>query len=143
MNTYRLHIDSDLQGPWTCVIKAASVDDAIAYGEQVFQNAVVTVSKIADIPRKEPAPETPVPGFTRRELATITAALMAWETIREYWDASLDNYMNPQLGKAYHINTARGPNRDMTPLTIPETKDLQRRVWDTLTMEATDMDNPF
>ena len=140
MNTYRLHIDSDLQGPWSCVIKAASVDDAIAYGEQVFQNAVVTVSKIADIPRKDPAPPTPVPGFTRRELATIIGALKVWYCWLDLHESEKPDPLHmsvPHLRAYIH-----GPDCDLDHLDLTEVRELQSRIWNTLAMEAA-MDNPF
>jgi len=134
MNTYRLHIDSDLQGPWSCIIKAANIDDAIRYGEQVYQDAHITVVKIDTPPQKKPEPEPDITaetsspwGFSRRELATITAAVLHFAHVLEYSDES---------EVKFHRLT-----RDQL-LSITECEALAARIKATLTMEQ-DMDGPF
>jgi hypothetical protein len=170
VNTYRLHIKSDERGPWSCVIKAKTIDDAIVYGEQVFRDAVVTVSRITDIPQEKLASNkkcqrcgdmidswgasvesdictvcwakgSPTPGFSRRELATLHGALLVWAAWLDLHESERPDPLHMNI-HAIRIRLA-GPANDLERLTIPEVRDLGERIWDTLTMEATDMDGPF
>ena len=148
MNSYRLHIRSDERGRWKCLIRAASVDDAIRYGEQVFPESDISVSKVASPPQKKaaPVPDTQtetVWGFSRRELATLCCAVIHFASVLEYLDENKQDVLRPRSGLDWLDRTASGPDGTLKRLNVRECEALGNRIHDTLTMEATDMDGPF
>ena len=118
MNSYRLHIKSDERGPWSCLVRAESVESAIRYGEQVFQNAEISVSRVVSPPKKKPEP-VPKPseisgvwGFSRYDLYIVARALSFWGEIHYGQDGKI-------------------------------AQELSAKIQRTLEMEITDTDGPF